>query len=58
MAVSRQYQRTQQTGALAVLFVLLAVLTVVIVLLVAVVIPDSVSMIDSVRDAGSTAKTN
>ena len=48
MAVSRHYHRTQQTGALAILFVLLAALTIVIVLLAVFVIPDTVSATDSV----------
>ena len=48
MAVSSQYQRTQQTGALIILFVLLAALAIVIVLLVVVVIPDTVSATEPV----------
>ena len=45
MAVSSQYQRTQQTGALIILFVLLAALAIVIVV---VVIPDTVSATEPV----------
>jgi len=58
MAVSRQHQRTQQTGALAVLFVLLAAMAIVIVILTAFVIPDTVSAIDTVRGIGWTIATN
>lgn len=43
MAVSSQYQRTQQTGALAILFGLLSALAIAIVLLAVVAIPDTVS---------------
>ena len=55
MMISRQHRRTQQTGALTILFVLLAALTIVIVLLTAVVIPDTVSATDPVQGVGSTA---
>lgn len=58
MAVSSQYQGTQQTGALAILVVLLAALAIVVVLLVVIVIPDTVSMVDSVRSADQTPTGN
>ena len=54
MMASRQNQRTQQTGALAILFVLLAALAIVIVLLAAFVIPDTVSATDPVQEVGWT----
>lgn len=52
MAVSRQHQRTQQTGALAILFVLLAVLAIAIVILAVFVIPDTASATDSIQGVG------
>lgn len=52
MSVSNQYQRTQQTGALTILFVFLAALAIVIVLLTVFVIPDTVSATDSVQSVG------
>lgn len=58
MMASRQIQRTQQTGALTILFVLLAALAIVIVLLAAVVIPDAVSATDPVQGADWTTTTN
>ena len=58
MMTSRQDQRTQQTGALAILFVLLAALTIVIVLLAAVVIPDATSATDPVQGADWTTTTS
>lgn len=58
MMASRQIQRTQQTGALAILFVLLAALAIVIVLLAAVVIPDAVSATDPVQGVDWTTTTN
>ncbi|MCY3910681.1 MAG: hypothetical protein OXF99_04155 [bacterium] len=58
MAVSRQDQRTQQTGALAILFVLLAAIAIVTVILAAFVIPDTVSAIDTVRGIDWTTTTN
>ncbi len=48
MAVSSQYQRTQQTGALIILFMLLAALAIVIVLLAVVAISDTVSATEPV----------
>lgn len=55
MMISRQHQRTQQIGALTILFVLLAALTIVIVLLAAVVVPDTASATDPVQGIGWTA---
>ena len=58
MAVSVQYQGKQQTGALAILFVLLTALAIVVMLLVVIVIPDTVSMVDSVRSVDQTPTGN